>query len=109
MRGATGFAELRPVTDQSGSYAAPQNTNLFVMDDRHASSLVVTIHVRLTDEMVKVWRPVAAIALDADRYRIADQVIPEDEIWEFRPGQIVIAAEQNEDSGTFLVALHAAD
>ena len=55
-----------------------------------ATSRKIPIYVRLTNESVEVWRPVEAIHLDENRYQIIrDQSIPEDEKWEFAPGDIV--------------------
>jgi hypothetical protein len=48
----------------------------------------LTIYVALLDEGTDCWRPVAAEHISADLFRIADEP-PEDEQWEFQPGQIV--------------------
>ena len=48
------------------------------------------IYVFLLDEAVDVWRPVQASKIARDRYRISlDIVVPEGEVWEFGPGDIV--------------------
>lgn len=48
----------------------------------------VQIHIRLLDEAVPVWRPVDAEHVGGDQYRVLGQ-IPEDEVWEFQPGDVV--------------------
>lgn len=53
----------------------------------------MTIYVYLPDEAVDVWRPVIAERLGPDLFRIADSV-PEDEQWEFLPGQMVRVRER---------------
>jgi len=44
---------------------------------------------KLLDEMVKVWRPISAVHLGGNTYEIENQEIPDYEIWEFQPGDIV--------------------
>jgi hypothetical protein len=48
----------------------------------------VTIFVELLEEGTECWRPVSAERLSEDTYRIVDAV-PEDEVWQFQPGEIV--------------------
>jgi hypothetical protein len=48
-----------------------------------------TIYVALLDEGIDCWRPVNAVQVGADVYRIVDQPVPEDELWEFGPGEEV--------------------
>lgn len=49
-----------------------------------------TLYVRLVDEAVDMWRPVEGFAIDKRLYRIAaEQHVPDDERWEFGPGEIV--------------------
>ena len=48
-----------------------------------------TIHVRLLDEGVLVWRPVEARPLKNGRFFILPQQIPDYEVWEFMPGDTV--------------------
>lgn len=50
-----------------------------------------TIHVRLLDEPIPVWRPVKAKALGNGRFVILSQEVPEHEAWEFVPGDTVAA------------------
>jgi hypothetical protein len=48
------------------------------------------IHVYLLDEGVDCWRPVAAEHIRDDVYRIVGEAPdPQDENWEFVPGQLV--------------------
>jgi hypothetical protein len=55
---------------------------------------IVSIHVLLTDEPVPVWRPVKARQLKENIYQILpDQLVDEDEEWEFQPGDIVITEQ----------------
>ncbi|MBL8549886.1 MAG: hypothetical protein JNJ73_07855 [Hyphomonadaceae bacterium] len=49
-------------------------------------SFTETIHVRLLDEGVDVWRPVRARALGDGAYELAGDPAPPDESWEFAPG-----------------------
>lgn len=64
-----------------------------------------TIHVRLLDEGVDVWRPALAVALQGDVYRMAEQHIPDSERWEFGPGDEVVTSRRGTGSGAFLVAV----
>jgi hypothetical protein len=64
----------------------------------------VQIHIRLLDEAVPVWRPVAAEHVGGDQYRVLGQ-IPEDEVWEFQPGDLVRCRLQSfADNQTGLIA-----
>ncbi|MEM7622747.1 MAG: hypothetical protein AAF235_06040 [Planctomycetota bacterium] len=59
-----------------------------------------TVMVRLVDEDVDVWRPVASRQLAVDRVRLdPDAEVPEDEVWEFRPGTIVRIEERDFEKG----------
>lgn len=64
-----------------------------------------TVHVRLLDEGVDVWRPALAIALEGDVYRLAEQPIPETELWEFSPGDEVVTCRRGTGAEAFLVAV----
>jgi hypothetical protein len=63
-----------------------------------------TIYVALLDEGTACWRPVQAINIDDHVFRIADQPIPEDELWEFRPGEIVRCDDYDFTDGRHLRA-----
>ncbi len=64
-----------------------------------ASSTEVDVFVRLLDEGTDVWRPVPARRLSETTYRLSDAPIPEDEVWSFQPGDIVVA-EHRMKNGT---------
>lgn len=72
-------------------------------DTRNARS--DTIHVRLLDEAVQVWRPVLTEKLTDRTYRILPQTIPGDENWEFSPGDVVSAEARSDETGEYLVAV----
>jgi hypothetical protein len=63
-----------------------------------------TIHVRLLDEPVPVWRPVRSKALGNGRFVILPQEIPDYEKWEFAPGETVAVEAQLSASGGYLKA-----
>jgi hypothetical protein len=66
------------------------------------------VYVCLLDEGVDVWRPVSAEHVEGDRYRIVGEPPdPEDEKWEFLPGQVVRCRLQQLSEGEFLVAYEA--
>lgn len=68
-----------------------------------------TVYVYLPDEAVDVWRPVSAEHIREDIYRIVGEApFPEDEKWEFMPGQLVRCRMQQLFEGEFLVAYEAA-
>jgi hypothetical protein len=54
-----------------------------------SSRVVETIYVGLLEEGIDCWRPVQAEQVASNIYRIADQDIPRDELWEFKPGDLV--------------------
>jgi hypothetical protein len=65
----------------------------------------VVIFVRLLDEDVDVWRPVQAVRLHDDVYRIADQTYDRDiETWEFEPNEEVVAEVIDSADGSILAA-----
>jgi hypothetical protein len=67
----------------------------------------VQIHIRLLDEAVPVWRPVDAEHVGGDQYRVLGP-IPEDEVWEFQPGEVVRCHLQSfADNKTGLTAFAA--
>lgn len=52
--------------------------------------MTTRIHIHLTDEGTDVWRPIEAIRLDEELFRIPeDTIVPSDENWEFLPGAVV--------------------
>ncbi|MGH9895705.1 MAG: hypothetical protein ACREA0_27725 [bacterium] len=63
-----------------------------------------TILVKLLDEAVDVWRPVDAEHVGGGEYRVLGQV-PEDEVWEFQPGDVVRCRNRDfADNTTAVVA-----
>jgi hypothetical protein len=50
---------------------------------------VVTVYMPLEEEGTPVWRPVAARPVGGDVFELADQAVPEEEIWRFPPGSRV--------------------
>jgi hypothetical protein len=68
------------------------------------------IYIYLRNENVDVWRPVNAIPLGNNIFRIPEEtIVPEDEDWEFTPGQTVRCRDQNLSEGQVLVAFETAD
>ncbi len=67
------------------------------------------IYVALLNEGTDVWRPVNAEALGHNVFRIDPQTkIPDDEQWQFGPGETVRCRERRFDSGSGLVAFETA-
>jgi hypothetical protein len=59
------------------------------------------VYVRLLNEGVDVWRPVDALWLRCDVYQLsAQRQKPEDEEWEFGPGEFVRCRERTFSNGT---------
>ena len=53
----------------------------------------VEIYVHLSDEAVDVWRPLRAQVVAPGAYRLLPPC-PEDETWEFGPGEVVRCEER---------------
>jgi hypothetical protein len=69
---------------------------------------ITTVFVSLLDEGVDVWRPVSAEHIRDDIYRIVGEPPdPEDEKWEFLPGELVRCRQQALSGGSSLVAYEA--
>lgn len=67
------------------------------------------IYVELLDEGTCVWRPVAA-ELQADgSFMISEQEVPEDEQWQFMPGERVVVEAQVQNEEEVLVAVKLVD
>ncbi len=62
------------------------------------------IYMPLLDEGTPCWRPVQAVRLADDLYRIADST-PEDEKWMFSPGEVVRCEWRVLADGPSLVAV----
>jgi len=67
------------------------------------------IYVALLDEGTDCWRPVQAVQIRQGVFRIIEQVIPEDELWEFRPGDTVSCDLYDFANGTEFRALKKID
>ena len=61
-----------------------------------SSTDAAIVYVRLLDEGVDVWRPVKAQRIGATTYRLSENPAPEDEIWSFQPGDIVVVELQDD-------------
>ncbi|HTV69586.1 MAG TPA: hypothetical protein VMF90_13710 [Rhizobiaceae bacterium] len=46
-----------------------------------------------------------ATRIDARRYRISNQQIPDDEVWEFQPGSLVAVTEKSGENGKYIIAV----
>jgi hypothetical protein len=68
-----------------------------------------TIYDYMPDEGVDCWRPVPAHHVRDDIYRIiGEPPDPEDEIWQFMPGQAVRCRQQQLSEGIVLVTYELA-
>jgi hypothetical protein len=67
---------------------------------------LITIYVSLLNEGTDCWRPVKAESLAEGLFRITDSQ-PEDEQWEFQPGQVVRCRERAFQDGEGLVAFES--
>jgi hypothetical protein len=64
------------------------------------------IYVALLNEGTAVWRPVAAEALGSGLYRIVSpDPDPNNEVWEYKSGQVVRCIRQTLSGGEVLVAV----
>ena len=70
-----------------------------------SSTEIATVHVRLLDEEVDVWRPVHAERLSGVTYRLSAAPTPEDEVWSFQPGDIVVAERRAGGPDGLLIAV----
>jgi hypothetical protein len=68
----------------------------------------VTIYVELLGEGVPCWRPVKAKQVAAEAYLI-DDLEPENEAWQFQPGDVVLCRRRAFSEGEGLVAYEIAD
>lgn len=77
---------------------------LAAMDSSTKDWKKITIHVRLLDEAVDVWRPVEAMELNNGLFLILPQPVPSEESWEFLPGEVVAAAIHDSGGREYLIA-----
>jgi hypothetical protein len=68
-----------------------------------------TIYIAILDEGTDCWRPVQAVRVREGIFRIIEQAIPEDENWEFRPGDTVGCDLHDFADGTALRAFKKAE
>jgi len=68
------------------------------LEDRYPVTQPLTIYVALLDEGVTVWRPVVAREVSPGRYELRG-AIPQGELWEFQPGQVVECERRALDGG----------
>lgn len=54
---------------------------------------MVVLYIELLEEGVACWRPVAAEDLGSGLYRLVGAV-PDGEVWEYQPGDVVNAREK---------------
>jgi hypothetical protein len=57
---------------------------------------IITIYVQLLDEGIEVYRPVKAVKIDKNIYKIIEHN-PDDEIWKFNYGENVFCELKNND------------
>ena len=62
---------------------------------------IVEIYIKLLDEGVDCWRPVKAQKLGENKYKIigTDHYDPDNEKWEFLPGDIVECQQKKLSGG----------
>ena len=67
------------------------------------------IYIQLLEEGTKVYRPIKAVEITQDVYRIleSNEYDAEDEIWEFLPGSNVMVEEKILSGKSVLVAIKA--
>ena len=70
-----------------------------------SSTDFATVLVRMLDEGTDVWRPVLAERLGETTYRLVMDPPPEDEVWIFQPGDIVVVEQRQGDDSLIAVAL----
>ncbi len=65
------------------------------------------IYIQLLNEGTEVYRPVPAIKIKNNIYKLQgfDIYNPEDEIWEFSPGTYVQVEKRNLDGENVLIAI----
>ncbi len=69
------------------------------------------IYVSLLDEPVEAWRPVDAVRLEENTFKITSaNLYPDDERWQFVTGEVVLCKERQFPNGpTCLVAVEKID
>lgn len=68
-----------------------------------------TVFVALLNEGTEVWRPVPAVQIQGNLFKLGGS-IPEDEEWQFLPGQVVECESKTFSGGTSgLVAIQSVE
>ncbi len=62
-----------------------------------------TIYIKLLDEGTEVYRPVKALKIEEGIFKILENQ-PEDELWEFKAGELVVCDYKKLEGEIFLVA-----
>jgi hypothetical protein len=67
----------------------------------------VKVYVQLLNEGTSVSRPTTALPLGNGLYKLlpVENYDPDDEDWEFKPGQTVRLAERKKPDGVYLLAV----
>lgn len=74
------------------------------------TNALAVIYVELREEGTPVWRPVRAVPVGGDRYRIvSENPHPGDERWRFPSGAVVRCEERQLSRGSSLVAVALAE
>lgn len=66
---------------------------------------MIRIYVGLANEGTSVWRPVEAVPISDNVFKIAAGSVPEGEQWEFAPGATVRCERRQLSDGPALVAV----
>ena len=66
---------------------------------------MTTIYVALANEGISVWKPVEAVPITENVFRIAPSSVPDGEEWEFAPGTTVRCERRDLSGGPALVAV----
>jgi len=62
------------------------------------------IYIKLLDEGTDVYRPVKALKVEKGKFKILDTQ-PKDELWEFKPGELVVCMHKKLEGENLLVAI----
>jgi len=75
--------------------------------DLNTNKMENMIYIQLLNEGTKVYRPVPASEIENKVYRIGGEEIydPDEEVWEFPPGTVVIVEEQILEGENVLLAI----
>ena len=83
--------------------------NFFTLEhlDLNIKKMKKKIYVQLLNEGTKVYRPVSAFEIENNIYKLEGYELynPDDEVWEFLPGTIVVVEEQYLEGVKVLIAI----